>query len=59
MTIAAAPRASNCRTVRARICSAFDWIWWSIVSVTLLPCRSGLDVTTSIARPKGSLTIVS
>ena len=59
ITIAAAPLAPNCFTVRARICSALDWIWWSIVSVTFFPGRSAREVTTSIARPKGSLMIVS
>ena len=59
MTIAAPPRAPHSFTVRASTCSALAWIWWSIVSVTFFPGRSGFDVTTSIARPKGSLTIVS
>ena len=59
ITIAAAPLAPNCFTVWASTCSAFAWIWWSIVRVTFFPGRSGRDVTTSIARPNGSFTIVS
>ena len=58
-TIAVALFAPHWRTVWRRISSAFAWIVWSIVRKTLCPSRSGVWLTTSIARPNGSLTIVS
>jgi hypothetical protein len=57
-TIAVAARARHLARARPRISSTFAWRLASMVRKTSRPGRSRVELTTSMTRPNGSLTIV-
>ena len=52
------PSRATSRPSARSTCSAFAWIVWSSVVNTSRPSTSGVELTTSSARPNGSRTIV-